>query len=355
MAEKLRKAEADKRRLEAENRKLRAGQGDEDEDAPVEDEEMDDEFKSKEDWDRVIEKAEADAEHAKAMLKKWPKEQKYLLQAEEAKTQIESAREKIGELRSPSDQLRHAVGRKKKVTGRLAKLEEDIVAKALRIVEDQDELGSMREQFHEGQEELQAIESKLLLLVTPAGAPPPPMDVAVCVEAMRSDLGRMFDDPRLSDEPRAKRTEVEAGFNTMRHIFGILSAVRLDYSTACTSAAQTTRTADVSDSRPPADPAAGEHAGVDQAEGAPTQAVETAEVAPTVEPAAVPLAAPAPIPDGPERDRVADRERTPPPGNRAKAIEKMSINELVGPRKNKGGEAKAATKPVGRAATKVTA
>ena len=50
---------------------------------------MDDEFKSKEDWERVIEKAEADAEHAKTMLKKWPKEPKYLLQAEEAKTQIE--------------------------------------------------------------------------------------------------------------------------------------------------------------------------------------------------------------------------------------------------------------------------
>ena len=132
--DKLRKADAAKnQRLEAECRKLRAvkaGQA-EDEEEPADDEEMDDELKSKEDWERVIEAAEADGEHAKAMLKKWPKQQKYLLQAEEARTQIEEARDKIGELRSPSDQLRHTVGRKKKVTARLEKLEEDMVAKAV--------------------------------------------------------------------------------------------------------------------------------------------------------------------------------------------------------------------------------
>ena len=113
-----------------------------------------------------------------------------------------------------------------------------MVAKTLQIVEDRDELDAMREQFHESQDELQVIESKMLLLVAPAGVKPPPMDVAVCVEAMRGDLGQMFDDPRLSAEARAKRPEVEAGFTAFRHIFGILSSVKLEYDIACNSATQ---------------------------------------------------------------------------------------------------------------------
>ena len=63
------------------------------------------------------------------------------------------------------------------------------------------------------------------------------------------------------------------------------------------------------------------------------QAGETATA-----PAAVeknPLPAAAPVADGPTQERIANRERTPPPGSRAKAIAKMSDAELAGPRKAK--------------------
>ena len=49
------------------------------------------------------------------------------------------------------------------------------------------------------------------------------------------------------------------------------------------------------------------------------------------------------VPDGPPQDR-ASRERTPPPGSRAKAIAKLSDAEIVGPRKAKQ-EAKAKAAP----------
>ena len=216
----------------------------------------------------------------------------------------------------------------------------------------------MREQFHEGQDEMQALESKMLLLVAPSGVSPPPMDVAVCVESMRGDLGHMFDDPRLSAEAKAKRAEVEAGFVEFRRIFGILSSVKLEYDAACTSVPQAPRPEVVTDARPAANAAEGEQAGVEQAGGTPTQVAETAEVAAAVEPDVVPLQPPAlisPIPDGPSDERSATRDRTPPSGNRASAIKKTPFDEVLGPRKSKGGEAKAAAKAAGKAATKVIA
>jgi hypothetical protein len=73
--------------------------------------------------------------------------------------------------------------------------------------------------------------------------------------------------------------------------------------------------------------------------GAPTQATEEAAVPAAVVAAHVPVVAAMPVPDGPAKDRAADRERTPPPGSRAKEVEKMSITDLVGPRKAKGGAA----------------
>ena len=69
LEKELQQANAQIQRLEAEK-------AEDDDDGP--DEEMDDEFKSKEDWERVIAEAEAEGKHAEAMLKKWPKTAKYL-------------------------------------------------------------------------------------------------------------------------------------------------------------------------------------------------------------------------------------------------------------------------------------
>ena len=55
------------------------------------------------------------------------------------------------------------------------------------------------------------------------------------------------------------------------------------------------------------------------------------------------LPAPAPVADGPTQERIANRERTPPPGSRAKAIANMSNAELAGTRKAKGGTKAGAT------------
>ena len=184
------------------------------------------------------------------------------------------------------------------------------------------------------------------------------MDVAVVVEAIRGDLGQMFDDPRLSPEARAKRAEVEAGFVAFRHIFGILSTVKLEYDTACNSAPQAPRPEAVPDARPTANAAEGEQAGVEQAGGPPTQVIETTEVGAAMEQTPVPGTAPAvvaPIPDGPSEERSANRDRTPPPGSRASAVKNTAFDDVLGPRKAKGGEAKAAAKPTGKAATKVIA
>ena len=115
----------------------------------------------------------------------------------------------------------------------------------------------MRGQYHETQEELQLIASQKILLVASPAAPPPPMDLAQCVEAMRGDLGQMFDDPRLSAEARAKKMEVEAGFIAFRNIFAILSPVKMEYDAACTGTAEASRTTEGSNGHPPADPKTG--------------------------------------------------------------------------------------------------
>ena len=353
LQEQLRQKDAEIRKLKAD----KGGQADAEEEPP-DDEEMDDELKSKEDFERAIEISEADREYAKSMHEKYPKVQKIVLQIEEANAAIEAAREKIGELRSPSDQIRYTAGKKQKVAARLKKLEEDIVAEAIHIAERQDKLDEMREQFHEGQDELQALESKMLLLVAPTGVSPPPVDVAVCVEAMAGDLGHMFNDPRLSAEAKAKRAEVEAGFVEFRRIFGILSSVKLEYDAACSSAPQAPRPEAVPDARPAPNATEGEQAGVEQAGGPPTQVIETTEVGAAMEQTPVPGNAPAvvaPIPDGPSEERSANRDRTPPPGNRASAAKKTSFDEVLGPRKSKGGEAKAAAKPTGKAAARIAA
>ena len=153
------------------------------------------------------------------------------------------------------------------------------------------------------------------------------MDIAQCVETMRDDLGKMFDDPRLSSNARGKKDEVEAGFLAMRNLVATLSAVRLEYETVKQQAAATTTasTADGSNSAAVQAPAA--------EGGATVQAVETAAVSAAVE--APPPPAAAPVPDGPPQERTTTRERTPPPGSRAKAISKMSDVELAGPRKAK--------------------
>ena len=207
----------------------------------------------------------------------------------------------------------------------------------------------MREQLHEAQEELQQIASQKILLATPRGVAVAPMDVTQCVESLGNGLGQMFDDPRLSDEARAKKTEVEACFVAMRSILATLSSVRLEYEAVRQQAEATasTSTADSSRPHPATDPATGEGGGggatTVQTGQATVQAGEAAAAPAAVDTGATP--ATAPVADGPTQDRTANRERTPPPGSRAKAIAKMSNEELAGPRKAKGGSkaAKAGT------------
>ena len=153
------------------------------------------------------------------------------------------------------------------------------------------------------------------------------MDIEQYVETMRDDLGKMFDDPRLSAGARGKKDEVEAGFLAMRTLVATLSAVRLEYETVKQQAAATT----TSSSSDGSSPTVAEVPAVEG--GAAKQTVETAAVSTAVEPPTPPSAVPAP--DGPAQER-ASRERTPPPGSRAKAIANMSDAELAGPRKAKG-------------------
>ena len=322
-------------KAEAKLRQIEADEANNNADEATEEDEMEDGPDSKEECDRIIEAAEGDRQHALAQSKKYPKEPKYLAEIEEAEGRIEAARQKINELRSPSDQLRYKLGREKKLKAKLLKLEAGLKEDALIIAEAQDRMEDKREQFHEAQDELQLIESQKSLLCAAPTALPQPMDVAQCVEGMRQGLGAMFDDARLSDDDKAKRAEMEAGFVAMQNIFATLSTMRQRYDAACLAAAATTSTTSGADENPPAGSAA---SGGGTAAATTQSAVEAEEPA-VVAKAPAPVPAARPVPDGPAKDRAADRERTPPPGGRAKEIEKMAITDLVGPRKAKGGTA----------------
>ena len=58
------------------------------------------------------------------------------------------------------------------------------------------------------EEELQRLDNERFQLSQPAGAFAGPMDFGKCIEAMRSSLGNMFEDPRLASEHRGKKQEV---------------------------------------------------------------------------------------------------------------------------------------------------
>ena len=347
------KTDAYIKRIEAENRKLKADKVDDtvilDDEG---DEEMDDDLKSEEDWKRVIEKAKADDDYATACLKKWPKEPKYVQMAEDAKAQIEAAKQRMGQLRSPSEQLQHKLNREKKLNAKIIKLEADIKSQALEIAVAEDELEAKRNQYHEAQAELQLIESQKLLLVAVPTAPPQPVDVAQCVESMREGLQAMFEDQRLSGADRAKRAEVEAGFVAMRSIFDTLANIRLNYA-ACTTAASAAPTGNGTPPDPATtNPAAGgEGTGAAESPGGATMQAtdEVSRAAAPVAAATAPVLAPRPVPDGPADERAANRDRTPPPGGgRAKAVAAMPFAQLVGaptrPRDAAAAKNKAATK-----------
>ena len=207
---------------------------------------------------------------------------------------------------------------------------DDIKQRLLVIAENQDEVDSLREQLHESEEELQRIDNEKILLCQPVGAPAGPMDFGQCIEAMRGSLGKMFDDPRLSAKARGKKDEVEADFVTMCNFAAKLSSIKIEYDTA----SQLVEPATTSSSADIPSPAAGEGPAV----GGGTS---VAEGEPAAAPAAVespPLLANAPVPDGPSQERTINRERTPPPGSRAKAVLKMSDDEIAGPRKAKGSK-----------------
>ena len=120
----------------------------------------------------------------------------------------------------------------------------------------------------------------------------------------------------------------------MRNIFATLSAVRLEYETV-KQQAQTTSAASTSNGSSLAVPGATavEEAATVRTGEATTHTVETGAAPARME--ANLAAAAAPVPDGPNEERSANRERTPPPGSRAKAIAKMSNAEIAGPRKAK--------------------
>ena len=211
------------------------------------------------------------------------------------------------------------------------KHKEDITQRLLVIAENQDEVDSLREQLHECEEELQRLDNERFLLNQPAG-PAGPMEFGQCIEAMRDSLGKMFSDPRLSSEARGKKDEVEAGFITMRNFAAILSSIKIEYDTASqlVEPAITTSSTDIPTTGTGEEPAVGGGAAV-------------AESEPAAAPAAVeqpPPVAVSPVPDGPSEERSATRDRTPPPtGSRAKAILKMSDDEIAGPRNPKGSKA----------------
>ena len=101
---------------------------------------MDDDLKTKEDWERAIAEAEADCKYAETMLKKYPKSAKYLKKADEAKSEAEEARGRLRELKSPGDQLRHKLERERKLGIKCAKLEDAIRQNMLIVAEAEDEL-----------------------------------------------------------------------------------------------------------------------------------------------------------------------------------------------------------------------
>ena len=332
----------------------------EDEDADSNDEEMDDDLKTEDDWKRVIEKSKANEDYANACLKKWPKEPQYMQMAEAAKAQIEEAKQRMGQLRSPSDQLQQKLNREKKLNGLVRAAREHVKEKLLVVLEAEEDIEVTRERLHEWQDELQLIASQKVALVASAAAPtgpPHPIDMANCLEAMRVGLGGMFDDQRLSAEDRAKKPEVEAGFLAMRNIFSIISGVQMAYAHAC-------KTSDTPDSNGggsiPTNTTADEPGmGIEQNKGTTENAgtgngTEQGGDAPkapatVVEPS--PEAAPSQgnVTDGPASER-AGRDRTPPPSSdKRRALAKITDDEIAGARKAKG----AATK--GKAGTKSTA
>ena len=357
-AEKLRKSEAERKRLDARIRKLEAEKADkaEQEDVDEEDEEMDDEFKSKEQLEDVISQANANEKHATAMLKQWPKSTKFLRQQEEAKAEAENARRLIQDLRSPAEQLQHKLNREKKLNGLVLAAREQIKAKLLVVLEAEEEIEAVRERLHDWQDELQRIASQKVALVATPAAPPQPMDMGQCVETMRAGLGEMFDDPRMSEVDRAKKAEVEAGFVAMRNIFSIISGVQMAYDNACKASEATS--SDGGGSMPanatggvPGNGTESNKVAAETTEaGSGTEQGGGISMAPAVVAEPVPAAAPAQgnVPDGPASER-AGRDRTPPPSSdKRRALAKITDAEIAGARKARGAAAK------GKAGTKST-
>jgi len=268
------------------------------------------------------------------MLKKaGGKSAKYSAQVEKHKTEAMEAREKLRELRSPGDQLRHKLERERKLGIKADKLREGIKKQLVIRAEADDEIEELRQQLHEALDEMQRIESEKVSLV---GAQAAPVDFQQCVETMAGDLGEMFADPRLSQEYRNKKNEVEAGFTAMRALAATLSAIRLEYATCKQQAAAAVATpvAAGSGSAEATVPPTAETATGGGGATVPTEGTE-ATIAPAVATTALPAAAVSPVPDGPSEERSAARDRTPPPGSRAKEIAKLSDAEIRGPRKAK--------------------
>jgi len=261
-----------------------------------------------------------------------------------AKTQIEEAKEKLSELRSPEDQLQQKLNRERKLKAKAEKLKESIKEEMLVVAEAGDRLEAYRDQLHETIDELERIKSQKILLATANGAPVAPMDIATCISTMQGGFSEMFNDPRLSDQQRAQKAELEAGFLQMRNFASVLSGIQAMYETAKLQAAVTTATAaaelPAAASELPSQTAS-------EAEGGAPVATEEA----TTPPAAVGGGAPGapaavvPVPDGPPEERSANRDRTPPPNKgtrKKKDFDKMSEAELAGPRKAKGSSSKTA-------------
>ena len=292
---------------------------------------------TKSEWERFVADAEADAKHCEAMLAKQPKHPKYLKQLDEAKAEAERGREELRRLRDPKDQLRSKLVRASKLEKQRDKDKDDIRQRLLVIAEAQDEVDTLREHLHEVEEELQKLDNERFLLNQPSSAPPGPMDFGKCIEALRTSLGNCFADPRLAEEHRGKKDEVEAGFVQMCSFAATLSAIQLAYETSKLMAEPTTTSSSTEVPTPPTVEGAAVGGGTAAPTGETDTAVAEVEQPPVV--AASPVAiAPVPvlIPDGPADERAANRDRRPPPkGSRSKAILKMSDEEIAGPRKAK--------------------
>ena len=170
------------------------------------------------------------------------------------------------------------------------------------------------------------------------------VDIAGAVESMRKDFDSMFNDPLLPQTAKDKGAEVEEGFVTVANLVNMLAALSAEYKAARQAAPPVVAATkapppsppkpsqEPSTTKPPAEVKEGggaEAVGKDGANVAVLGASDAIIISSHSEPARGSIGEP--------KERVSNRDRTPPPGKAARAVAKSSDEELLGPRKSKAG------------------